>query len=258
MALDVFEGLRRHDLWMLLGWQDIRVRYKRSLLGPFWLTLSMGVMVAGIGFLYAALFRVDVHEFLPRLAIGFTVWTFISSSINEGTQSLIRARAMITQTTIPVSVSIYRVIWNHFVVFLHNAVIIAAVMAIFRIPLTLQTLLAIPGLFVLTLNLVWMAMIAAVIGTRYRDVHPIIQSLMRFAFYMTPVIWDPSLIPTEYEWVLFLNPFFHLIELVRSPLVGNEAFFQMTWAFAACAVLVGSLVATAIFTRCLRRIPFWV
>ena len=59
---DLIEGLARWELWSTLGWHDIRQRYRRSIVGPFWLTLSMGVMVAGLAYLYAGPVRAEHRE----------------------------------------------------------------------------------------------------------------------------------------------------------------------------------------------------
>ena len=71
---DIAEGLHRWRLWGLMGWQDIRRRYRRSVLGPFWLTLSMGVLVVTLGFLYGALFGIAIDDYLPYLTLGFLAW----------------------------------------------------------------------------------------------------------------------------------------------------------------------------------------
>src|SRR5262249_38991878 len=81
---DLVGGLRRWELWGTLGWRDIRQRYRRSTLGPFWLTISMGVMVAALGLVYAELFGHTLADYLPQLALGLIVWSFISTPIVDG------------------------------------------------------------------------------------------------------------------------------------------------------------------------------
>ena len=71
---DLRASTQRIGLAWSLAWHDIVSRYRGSMLGPFWITLSMGLMVAGIGFLYANLFKVPVNEFIPYVALGIVFW----------------------------------------------------------------------------------------------------------------------------------------------------------------------------------------
>ena len=95
--VDLIRDARTHHLWHLLGWQDIRQRYRRSILGPLRLTLSMGALVAALGFRYGMLIKVEVAVFVPHLALGFIVWTLISSTANEGCKVFIDAEGIISR-----------------------------------------------------------------------------------------------------------------------------------------------------------------
>ena len=89
---DVRDGLMNVRVWQMLAWYEIRQRYKRSVLGPFWLTISMGALVAAMGPLYGRLFNQDVSAYFPFLAIGFIVWQLISSLLVEAGQVFIVAQ----------------------------------------------------------------------------------------------------------------------------------------------------------------------
>ena len=108
---DIVRGARAHHLWGLLGWQDIRRRYRRSVLGPFWLTISMGLLVAMLGTLYGALLKIEFAVYVPFLALGFLVWTLISGLISDGCTAFISAQSIIKQTNLPLSVHVYRRVW---------------------------------------------------------------------------------------------------------------------------------------------------
>src|SRR5437016_5689397 len=76
---DVTDGMALWPLWGRLGWNDILQRYRRSLLGPLWLTLSMAIMVIALGVVYAQIFKTTLHDFMPFLCIGLLIWGIISS-----------------------------------------------------------------------------------------------------------------------------------------------------------------------------------
>src|SRR5471030_526912 len=130
---DLASGLVLWPLWGRLGWYDILQRYRRSVLGPFWLTASMAIMVIALGVLYAELFNTSIHEFLPFLCVGLLVWNFISSFLTEGGTLFTGAEAHIKQIRLPYSVYVYRSGWSKLIIFAHNFVIYLGVMSYFHI-----------------------------------------------------------------------------------------------------------------------------
>ena len=254
--LDIVQGARARYLWGMLGWQDIRRRYRRSMLGPFWLTISMGVLVAALGTLYGTLLKVEIADYIPFLALGFIVWTLISGLITDGCSAFIGAGSIIMQTNLPLSVHVYRMAWRNLLIFCHNAAIFAIVAALFAIWPGWIGLLALPGLALLCLNGIWVGLLLGIISARFRDVPPIVASVVRIAFFVTPIIWLPELIPGR-ALVLDFNPFFHFVELVRAPLLG-QAPGLVSWLAVSGITLSGWFVAFALFHRYRWRIAYWV
>src|SRR5690606_18693098 len=89
---DIVSGFQHRHIWMLLAWLEIKQRYNRSKIGPFWLTISMGVMVAALGVIYGALFKMNLRDYLPMLAIGLVIWSFISLTITDGCNTYIASK----------------------------------------------------------------------------------------------------------------------------------------------------------------------
>ena len=143
---DIVEGLGRWELWSTTAWYDIRQRYRRSVLGPFWLTLSMGILVGTMGILYAHLFGQSVADYVPYLALGLIAWTFIATFITEGSNVFITYSGLISQAKAPLSTHVFRVVWRNLIIFAHNIWIYVAVAIIFGIWPGATGLLVIPGL----------------------------------------------------------------------------------------------------------------
>ena len=183
---DIVQGARARYLWGMLGWQDIRRRYRRSVLGPFWLTISMGVLVAALGTLYGVLLRVELADYVPFLALGFIVWTLISGMITEGCTAFIGAEGIIRQVGLPLSIHVYRLLWRNFLILCHNSVVFVIVAAIFGVWPGWIGLLAVPGLALLCLNGIWAGLLLGIICARFRDVPPIVASVVRILFFVTP------------------------------------------------------------------------
>ncbi|KAA0677112.1 ABC transporter permease [Azospirillum brasilense] len=254
---DLFEGGRRWRLWSKLGWHDIRKRYRRSVLGPFWLTLSMAVMVASLGLIYGTLFRLDLESYLPFLAIGLATWTLVASFLNEGCTSFIELEPLIKNVRIPMSLHILRALWRNLIIYAHNIVIFAVVAVVFGIwPGVGGILLAFAGLGLLLVNAGWIMLLCGMVCTRFRDVPPIVASVIQLLFFVTPVMWKPELLG-ERRYLMALNPLYHLIETIRAPLLGQFPGWE-NWAVGLLFATAGWALTFALFARFRKRIAYWL
>ena len=255
---DIALATAQYSLVGMLGWQDVRQRYRRSALGPFWHTIIMGVMIATIGIVFGQVFNSPMAEFLPFLAIGMILWGFISAVITEGSLGFIAAEGIIKQLPIPLFVHILRVIWRNLIILAHNLVIFPLVLVAVSKPISWLALLSIPGLLVLTINLTWMALLFGVLCARYRDFPQIITSLLQILFYLTPVIWMPSSLPQRAGlYLLDLNPAYHLLELVRSPLLGSLPSL-LNWEVSLGMAFTGWIMTIFVYGRYKCRIVYWL
>src|SRR6476661_7980082 len=91
---DIMNGAAKRWLWMALAFQDTKLRYRGSVLGPFWLTITTVVMVASMGAIYSTLFNVSASTYLPYLAIGLIAWSYISTAISDGCQTFLSAEGI--------------------------------------------------------------------------------------------------------------------------------------------------------------------
>lgn len=252
---DVWQGLQRWELWAVLGWHEIRQRYRRSVIGPFWITLSMGVTVGGMGLLYAGLFKQSIHDYLPFLALGFIVWHLIASLVGDSCQAFINSNSVIKQIKIPLSSHIYRMIWRNLIIFAHNFWIYVIVAIIFGIWPGATVFYLFPGLVLICLNAIWVGLFLGLISARFRDVPQIVNSFMQVLFFLTPVFWKAEQL-TNRKFI-DLNPFYHFIELVRQPLLGIAPSLT-SWLFALAVTLGGSVITLGLYTRYRTRIAYWV
>src|SRR5690606_16082622 len=168
-----------YSLVGMLGWQDVRQRYRRSSLGPFWLTVSMAVMIGTIGVVFGQIFNSPMTEFLPFLAAGIIFWGFISSVINEGCTSFIAAEGIIKQLPIPLFVHVLRMVWRNILILAHNIVIFPLTLLAVGKPLSWQAFISIPGFLLVVINLTWIALILSTLCTRYRDLPQMIGNLLQ-------------------------------------------------------------------------------
>ena len=253
---DIKDGFVMFHLWSRLGWKDVLHRYQRSLLGPLWLTISMGVLIGALGFLYASLFKMDLSNYLPFLTIGFIVWQLISGILLDGCNAFVSAEGIIKQIKLPLSLHIFRLLWKNLLTLLHNSVVIIAVMVIFNVHVGINTLLVFLGLLLFVLNGLWCALLLGFLCARYRDLNPTIGSLIQLSFFVTPIIWDPSLLPDR-QFVLLYNPFYHFIESIRGPLLGTPVSLN-TWFIIIGITVIGWCIVVPIASRMQRKLVYWL
>src|SRR5258708_7780627 len=253
---DLIDGLKMWELWSTLGWHDIRQRYRRSVIGPFWLTLSMGVMIGGLAYLYAGLFHQDIQTYLPYVATGMIVFSLISALASEGASIFIGSSSLILQLRAPLSIYIYQMLWRNLLIFFHNISIYAIIVLFIKVDLGWSFFIAFIGLFLLILNGLWTGIILGGLSARFRDVPPIVASVMQVAFFLTPVFWTTNSLSDRALFVHF-NPFYYFIEIVRMPLLGKTPPAEI-WLGVLSINLVSALVAIAMYPRFRARVAYWV
>lgn len=260
---DLVRGFHQHELWLQLGWQDIKQRYRRSVLGPLWITIATGVMAAALGLLYSVLFKIPIAQFLPHVTVGLIMWTFISGCIKEGAQVFIDNEGLIKQLPSALSVHVYRLVWKQTLFLGHNLIIWVALMVIFPRPLGWDFLLAIPALMLLVANGVWVSMFFGIIATRYRDVAPLLEAGTQLLFYVTPIVWmtqtlkDQGGAISDRVKLAQLNPLYHYMEVVRAPLIGADLPVYHWWVVLGCTV-AGLTIALLAMRQWRFRVSYWV
>ena len=255
---DLGDGWRQRPLWGYLGWQDIKQRYRRSVLGPLWISITMAVIATAMGILYGTLFHEPIATFLPYVATGLLIWNFINGCILEGSEVFIANEGLIKFLPAPLTLHVYRLIWRQTLFFLHNLVVWAALMIIFQRPVNWATFLAVPAFALVALNGAWIAVLAGIIATRFRDIPPIIASLSQLLFFMTPIVWSYERLQSNpLAGYIELNPVMHFVEILREPLLGQEIVGRH-WAVAAAVTVVGCAAALVCLRNYRSRVAYWV
>ena len=257
MALrDLRASMGRIDLAWSLAWHDVSSRYRGSILGPFWITLSMGLMVMGIGVVYANLFGLALKDFLPLVALGIVFFGAISGTITEGCDTFVHAAGMLSQTSLPMFTFVWRTIFRNVINLGHHLVIVVAVLIYYGYWRTANAPAAMIGLIFLLLNAGWISMLIGLASARFRDIPQIVTSVMQFAIFVTPVFWPVNRL-LRHQWVLDVNPFYHMLEAVRAPLMGAQV-APHTYLFLAGMAAVGWAATFGIFANIRRRIVHYL
>lgn len=253
---DLSEAIGLVSFWLKLGWTDVLMRYRGSLLGPLWITLTNAVFVAGLGPLYASLFGLQLKTYLPFLTFGVFIWGFLSATLNDGCLVFTAAGTVMKQVRLPRLLHVAHVMWRNIIIFGHNLPIFVFMMWYAEVPVGWHTIALLPGFLVVILFLTAWVVILGIACARFRDVVPIVNSVLSLAFFVTPVMWNPATQRVP-QWFLWFNPLAAMIELIRAPLLGQT----IAWQMVACALAAtGASIAAATFmlARYRAAIVYWV
>jgi lipopolysaccharide transport system permease protein len=253
---DLIEGLQAHRVWVLLAQMDIKQRYRRSVIGPFWITIAMVIWILAIGPLYSHLLGVGSSEFIPYLAMGIITWGLISGVLLDGAGAFVTAENLVRSVKLPYTVHILRVLHRNLLIFLHNLLAFVPFMIYLGIRPHLTWLAAIPGVALILLAALPTAFLLGTLSARYRDMQQLISSIVQLVFFLTPIFWKAELLKDRI-WLANYNPFQILLEVVRGPIVEG---IPSAHAYMKAGVLIVLLYAAAapFFVRYRRRLAFWV
>ncbi len=253
--MDLKDSCSKWKLWSYLGWNDIKMRYRGSILGPFWITASMTIFIFAFSLVYSRLFHQSLTDYVPFFTAGYLVWLLISSVLIESCNVYVEAASFITEIKLPYTMYIFRMAWRHVIIFFHNALVYTAVVILFKVPITWNILLIFPGLLLVVLNLISIGLILSILGTKYRDISQLVVSFVQVAFFVTPISWSPTLLNNSI--IITYNPLNYFVELVRAPLLGHTSSL-MAWEISIIISVFVFSCAFVLFSRLRRNIPFWI
>lgn len=242
-----------------LGWQDLRQSYRRSVIGPFWITAGMGVQIVTMGLVFGLIFKTDLANYLPFLATSIIFWSLIAASINDACMTFISSELMIKQLSLPHYVYVLRVVWKNLLLAGHNLAILPLVLLWFSRMPGEAIVSVVPGTFILVLNLSWVTLLLGMASARFRDMPPIVASCITIAFYLTPVMWYPNLIGDNSlaHLLLGFNPIYHWLQIVRLPILGSWPTWE-NWALALLSACIGWVITFITYKKYRNMIAYWV
>lgn len=253
---DLATGFASWRLAWALARLDMRNRYRGSVIGPFWVTLSTAIMLVGLGLLYSQLFGLELGSYLPHLAVSLIVWNALAGMVGEATACLTGADGVIRQLPLPLTTHALRCVFRNAVSAAHTLPLILLIFLVLGHRPGWEALLILPGAAILLLNAFAIALFLGMVCARFRDIGPIVASVMQMAFFLTPVIWKPEALKELAVW-LPLNPFFAMLEMIRGPLIeGGGA--PLTWLAALVYTSLLCGLSLAFFIRFRGRVAFWV
>ncbi len=255
---EILDALLFAHQWSTLAWSDIRLRYRRTTLGPLWITLGLGATVFSVGFVYGTLFGNPMSQYLPYFTAGLIAWTLIVTSLTEGCAAFLGAAAIIKSIPVAPAVHVWRMMARQIIILFHNLVLVVILWLVFRWHLSWATLLVVPAFLLNAVALFGAVLALSIVAARFRDIQLIVTTILQLVFLLTPIMWQPRTVPNAaIAYLVELNPFFHFIEIVRRPMLGQSPTL-LSWLYCCVFTALCMYVGIYFYARYRHRIAFWV
>lgn len=246
-------------IWFYMATTDIRRRYRRTLIGPFWVTLSIALFIGSIGVIFSMLWHTNIHTYLPFFSSSYIIWVFVSSLITEACGTYTDSVSLLKQTSLPYCIYANNVVMRNVIVLAHHLTVYLIVMVVFHIPINLNTLFFLPGLAVLCLTASWLCFLLGLIATRYRDIKQLVASFLQISMFITPIFWSPDQLGVgkKAQLLVLFNPLYHFIQIVRAPLLGEKPLL-MDWVVTLGICVFGGIVSMVLLGKYRKHLVFWL
>lgn len=207
----------RELLWNLVS-RDIKVRYKRSVLGLFWTILQPVLMTLVFTIVFSAALRVPGKNTPLYLISGYALWNFMAQATIQSMTVLASNGALIKRVALPRSVFVVSALFSSLINFLFTLIPIFVLMLITSQPLT-PSLLFLPVPILLTaLFALGVSLLLAPLALFFDDINHFYQVVVTMWLFLTPVVYFVTNIPAQYQFIIQSNPMTWLLELFRAPI----------------------------------------
>ena len=254
---DIQLGWQRREGWWALSRQTIKIGYRRTTLGPIWITLQQITFIVGISLLYSQLFKVKSADMVPLVAFGISFWGLLTSCITGASSNFIQQSQAITSSTLPISFYVFSTVSQQLLTFLHSAVVMIPFAFLFGTSPRLICFITIPlSIAFAVLNGFSLGLWLGPLSARYRDVSVSIPILIQLAMFLSPIFWSPSLLSGR-DWIIHYNPIAWMIETFRTPSLGGPTQIDL-WIRLAIFSIVNLVIGITVLSRVRNKISYWV
>jgi lipopolysaccharide transport system permease protein len=255
---DIIPAFRQSSAWLYLSWFDIKQRYKRSTLGPLWVTISTGILIGMLSILWSTLFKLDVQDYVPFFAIGQVVWTYIAMQLTDASIGFSQFDYIIKQGKVSFSSFILRLLSRNLIIFAHNLLIIIFVITFVSVlGWSKLAILSILGLAILSMGLFGLSLILSIVCTRFRDIQMIIQNVLMVAFYFTPIMWKTDQLSERINFYVNFNPIVHYMSIIRDPMLGIIPSIT-SWVITITVSVVVIIFSIYLLDKYRNKISYWL
>ena len=253
---EIKNGFKEIRIWSRLAKMAIDTQYKQNTLGPFWISVNTAILVVAFSIVYGEILSVNLADHMIYVASGLICWYLYSSAILKGCMAFIVSRQLILQLPLPLSVHVFRLIYQELLIFFYNLPVLIFVCLLFKRDIGYEIFAILPAFVLIVVNIYFSVFLLAIIATRYRDVTSTVQALVTPMMFLTPIIWSVDSLDARPAFVSF-NPLYHMIEIWRSPITGSPFPYE-SWLFTIALTLIVIVMTGLFYKKYCNRVAFWL
>ena len=255
---ELLVGPIKKRTWITIGYLDVIQVYRRSFLGPVWITLSIGIQAVSVTYIYSQLFASGGgKDYYSYVVCGLIAWAWISSLLTDMGNVFLAYAGYIKTSNIDVTQFIWSMAWKHTIIFLHNLALWIIYILFGAVVVNINTLyifITFPIIFLLSIPLI---AVLGILFARYRDFSRLISSLITLLLIITPIFWMGNQLTGVRTLLYKMNPFYYLVESIRAPLMGNPITEHTWWALLILFLMSWTIFAV-FYVRKSSKLVFWI
>jgi ABC-type polysaccharide/polyol phosphate export permease len=253
---DLVDGLKLAPLWTAVGWDQTVSRFRRTVLGPFWLTANLLAISFSLSVVYGGLMGTDYRVTFALIVSGVLSWSLIGGPIGESANLFMSSASVMMSQKLPLSFHVFLMMYRTCINFVSQLLALWVVLIVLRLggPPSWQVLIGLP-ITISTVSL--MSLVIAFPAVRFRDLGQLVGSIVQLLFFVTPVIWAPINMSHRQRLMAEYNPFAHLLAIVREPLLGHAPSMS-DWSWSICTFMVSAAAAIIVLALYRKRVVFWI
>ncbi len=257
MFTDFKHSLVKVQLWTELAKLDLKVKFRGTFFGVFWVLMALVMKVGIISVVWSLVLDKPLKEYVLFLSIGILTWNYIAALVLTSTTSFLKAANYFKQMNMPHFIFVFQTVYRETIILLiYQVMAIPLILFYFGFSgIKAVWLWSLLGYLLIIINGVLAGAWLGWVATRYRDVQHLAANLIMILFIVTPVLWPP---PEGLEGHLYfqLNPFFHLLEVVRAPIL-NSVVPTVSLLVASGLAVMNFLICLIFYKVAKSRLVLW-
>ena len=244
--LALLRPITRPRIWLYLAWLETVNQYRRTVIGPFWILLSLLIFTVAMGSVYSGLFSIAFNQYITYITTGMIGWNWANAIlINSGSIYTSNAGLLLDYPTNK-SYLIWSNVMSQFIIFLHQLPLVVLFYIIGLVPLSHNLIYLLPSILIVFAINIGAGAIMSIVVNRYRDLNRILTSFTIIIMLTTPIFWVPTMVGEGLRSLSYrLNPFYYIVEIIRDPLLGkapNPMHYLISTIMALVLLLLGSMI----------------
>jgi lipopolysaccharide transport system permease protein len=246
--------------WIHLALADLRAKWRRSFFGVAWSVLQPLGMTLLLALVFGKLFNQNIGDYAPYILSGMIVWDFCIATLSGGSLSFVQADAYIKQYHHPLAIYTLRTALTNLMVLMMASLGLVAWVLVMKPQNFGWCWLAALAIYPILVIVVWpLATTLAYVGSRFRDLPHALGLIMQAMWFVSPIYFEAKLFRDGgIGYLVDYNPIYHLLEIVRAPLLRGEWPTVQNFAMSGVTALIFYAIAILVGRTAERKVIFFL